>query len=86
MKINSELVYFHLCSGIPGSARIFMFVLPSPGILIGDPHITTLDGRTYIFNGLGEYRLLEVDATVGTSSGSSATSRSVDFKMQVRHR
>ena len=25
----------------------------------GDPHITTLDGRTYTFNGWGEYTLLE---------------------------
>ena len=25
----------------------------------GDPHITTLDGRTYTFNGWGEYILLE---------------------------
>ena len=26
---------------------------------MGDPHITTLDGRTYSFNGWGEYVLLE---------------------------
>ena len=26
----------------------------------GDPHITTLDGRTYTFNGWGEYILLEL--------------------------
>ena len=25
----------------------------------GDPHITTLDGRTYTFNGWGEYILLQ---------------------------
>lgn len=24
----------------------------------GDPHITTLDGHTYTFNGIGEYVLL----------------------------
>ena len=27
----------------------------------GDPHFTTLDGRTYTFNGLGEYVLLRID-------------------------
>jgi len=27
----------------------------------GDPHITTLDGRTYTFNGLGEYVLLRTN-------------------------
>ena len=28
----------------------------------GDPHFTTIDGRTYTFNGLGEYVLLRIDA------------------------
>ena len=27
----------------------------------GDPHVTTLDGREYTFNGLGEYVLGRVD-------------------------
>jgi fibulin 1/2 len=27
----------------------------------GDPHMTTLDGLKYTFNGLGEYKLLELD-------------------------
>ena len=27
----------------------------------GDPHFTTIDGRTYTFNGLGEYVLLRID-------------------------
>lgn len=26
----------------------------------GDPHITTLDGRTYTFNGLGEYVMTRI--------------------------
>ena len=30
----------------------------------GDPHITTLDGRLYTFNGLGEYVLARVDGEV----------------------
>ena len=29
----------------------------------GDPHITTIDGRTYTFNGLGEYVLLRENAS-----------------------
>ena len=28
---------------------------------MGDPHITTLDGANYTFNGLGEYLLVKVD-------------------------
>ena len=27
----------------------------------GDPHITTIDGRRYTFNGLGEYVLLRAN-------------------------
>ena len=29
----------------------------------GDPHITTIDGRRYTFNGLGEYVLLRENAS-----------------------
>ena len=28
----------------------------------GDPHITTIDGRRYTFNGLGEYVLLRTNS------------------------
>ena len=27
----------------------------------GDPHITTLDGKEYTFNGVGEYTLLHIE-------------------------
>ena len=27
----------------------------------GDPHITTLDGLKYTFNGLGEYTMINAD-------------------------
>ena len=27
----------------------------------GDPHINTLDGRMYTFNGLGEYTLVQIE-------------------------
>ncbi|CAJ0968691.1 unnamed protein product [Ranitomeya imitator] len=31
---------------------------PRPGWMFGDPHITTLDGLSYTFNGLGDFLLL----------------------------
>ena len=31
--------------------------------MFGDPHIQTLDGRTYTFNGHGEYILLKIEDT-----------------------
>ncbi|XP_077996694.1 uncharacterized protein LOC144450002, partial [Glandiceps talaboti] len=34
---------------------------PFWGWMIGDPHITTLDGITYTFNGLGEYTLVTAE-------------------------
>ncbi|NXA31101.1 MUC4 protein, partial [Eudromia elegans] len=34
------------------------YVPPAPGNAFGDPHITTLDGLTYTFNGLGDFVLL----------------------------
>lgn len=35
----------------------------------GDPHITSLDGLSYTFNGLGEYRLMEIDQYQFTMQG-----------------
>ena len=32
----------------------------------GDPHVTTLDGRIYTFNGLGEYTLLQATGEGGS--------------------
>ena len=40
---------------------MFIFVTVAWGW--GDPHITTIDGRRYTFNGLGEYVLLRETAT-----------------------
>ena len=36
----------------------FIIFFWSTGSSFGDPHITTLDGLTYTFNGLGEYVML----------------------------
>ncbi|KAM9316127.1 mucin-4-like [Gastrophryne carolinensis] len=38
----------------------FGYVPPSIGVLFGDPHINTLDGVQYTFNGLGEFILANV--------------------------
>ncbi|XP_010181649.1 PREDICTED: mucin-4-like, partial [Mesitornis unicolor] len=35
------------------------YVPPTPASAFGDPHITTLDGLTYTFNGLGDFVLLQ---------------------------
>ena len=37
------------------------------GWMLGDPHITTLDGYAYTFNGLGEYTLVTIPDTNGTA-------------------
>uniref|UniRef100_A0A2C9JE70 Cubilin n=1 Tax=Biomphalaria glabrata TaxID=6526 RepID=A0A2C9JE70_BIOGL len=34
------------------------------GYFFGDPHIMTLDERSYIFNGLGEYRIVEISGQI----------------------
>lgn len=36
--------------------------------MLGDPHITTLDGYIYTFNGLGEYTLVTIPDDTGTSN------------------
>ncbi|XP_071998608.1 uncharacterized protein [Engystomops pustulosus] len=39
---------------------------PNPGWMYGDPHITTLDGYSFTFNGLGDFILLNASGS-GTS-------------------
>ncbi|XP_062579175.1 uncharacterized protein LOC134241103 [Saccostrea cucullata] len=34
-----------------------------PGINFGDPHITTLDGKNYTFNGYGEYTMMKINTS-----------------------
>ena len=40
--------------------RWFFILLFSVAITFGDPHIVTLDGVEYTFNGYGEYDILQV--------------------------
>ncbi|XP_055997524.1 uncharacterized protein LOC125645548 [Ostrea edulis] len=37
-----------------------------PGINFGDPHITTLDGLDYTFNGYGEYTMIRINTSITT--------------------
>ncbi|XP_061189287.1 uncharacterized protein LOC133197327 [Saccostrea echinata] len=37
-----------------------------PGINFGDPHITTLDGKDYTFNGYGEYTMMKINTSTTT--------------------
>uniref|UniRef100_A0ABM0MQX4 Mucin-4-like n=1 Tax=Saccoglossus kowalevskii TaxID=10224 RepID=A0ABM0MQX4_SACKO len=37
------------------------YIPPSSGWMFGDPHLKTLDGVSYSFNGQGEYTLLEIE-------------------------
>ncbi|XP_062601606.1 uncharacterized protein LOC134263292 [Saccostrea cucullata] len=37
-----------------------------PGINFGDPHITTLDGKDYTFNGYGEYTMMKINTSTNT--------------------
>ncbi|XP_040285946.1 uncharacterized protein LOC120999139 [Bufo bufo] len=44
----------------------FGYIPPNFGFLFGDPHISTLDGVKYTFNGLGEFILTNVKDENGT--------------------
>ena len=47
----------------PGSSLIVYYYILFSATGFGDPHIITLDGVTYTFNGYGEYTLLRVNTT-----------------------
>ena len=39
---------------------LYYYIICTVGFNYGDPHITTLDGRSYTFNGLGEYVMTRI--------------------------
>ena len=41
---------------------MFVLLLSNSGSTVGDPHITTYDGHTYDYNGIGEYWLIKSSA------------------------
>uniref|UniRef100_H2ZYL8 Mucin-4 n=1 Tax=Latimeria chalumnae TaxID=7897 RepID=H2ZYL8_LATCH len=50
------------------------YIPPTNGWMLGDPHIATLDGKSYTFNGLGDFILLK---TTGTSTSFMLQGRTV---------
>ncbi|XP_055859533.1 uncharacterized protein LOC106054924 [Biomphalaria glabrata] len=66
--LNDELPYFWCCQQSNLCEKYYELRPISTcnsnsfqrALLFGDPHIITLDQRSFIFNGLGEYRLLEI--------------------------
>ncbi|XP_038073805.1 sushi domain-containing protein 2-like [Patiria miniata] len=67
--ISDTLPFEHCCVFSEESCQLYKFVRPSqtcegytapaPAITTGDPHLITLDGVEYTFNGVGEYTMLE---------------------------
>ena len=55
---------------------IIIICLNVVGWFYGDPHIRTLDGFQYTFNGLGEYTLIET--THGNFTLQGRTAKAVD--------
>ncbi|XP_065604145.1 LOW QUALITY PROTEIN: mucin-4 [Cyrtonyx montezumae] len=71
LTVNGELEAFEWCCQHVGKPHFCTrysekrprigcegYVPPTPANAFGDPHVTTLDGLTYTFNGLGDFMLL----------------------------
>jgi len=39
----------------------YVYLLYFAAPVFGDPHVLTLDGKNYTFNGLGEYTMIDVN-------------------------
>ena len=48
-----------VCLGMSHNYACFLSIVIFIGFIFGDPHIVTLDGHQYTFNGKGEYTYLE---------------------------
>ncbi|XP_052827306.1 sushi domain-containing protein 2 isoform X1 [Octopus bimaculoides] len=55
---------------------------PSPAQAAGDPHLVTLDGKKYTFNGLGEFILLQDKSKSVVIQVRAAQARDIDDKLQ----
>ncbi|CAL1534931.1 unnamed protein product, partial [Lymnaea stagnalis] len=60
------------CCELSDLCHLYYFVRPAPACVnnwfffafsFGEPHIITLDGQSYTFNGQGEYKVLEIQGT-----------------------
>ena len=58
--------------------HLFATWMSYAGWFYGDPHIRTLDGFQYTFNGLGEYTLIET--TYGNFTLQGRTAKAIDKK------
>ncbi|XP_013418585.1 sushi domain-containing protein 2-like [Lingula anatina] len=66
--IHDVVPFFYCCLWTGDSCHYYMeqrptsdcknYKPPKPAVVYGDPHLITLDGRLYTFNGKGEYLLL----------------------------
>ncbi|KAI8737995.1 multiple epidermal growth factor domains protein 6, partial [Biomphalaria glabrata] len=76
------------CCDLSNLCNLYYVVRPSPrctnsfnaiAASIGDPHIVTLDGQSYVFNGKGEYTILQI---VGPDPANN--SLSINYQLQGR--
>ncbi|XP_055859523.1 fibrillin-1-like isoform X4 [Biomphalaria glabrata] len=76
------------CCDLSNLCNLYYAVRPSPrctnsfnaiAASIGDPHIVTLDGQSYVFNGKGEYTILQI---VGPDPANN--SLSINYQLQGR--
>ena len=56
---KSLLISHIICTPAKNSFLYLTFFIVSAPVF-GDPHVITLDGRNYTFNGLGEYTMINI--------------------------
>ncbi|XP_064398468.1 sushi domain-containing protein 2-like isoform X2 [Halichondria panicea] len=82
---DDVLPYIYCCKGETGSTKCneyykwrpsgqeIQYRLPLPACIFGDPHIITLDGLKYTFNGKGEFTMIETSDNSFTLQGRMET-------------